>query len=456
MAKYGLIGRDLSHSQSRLLHSYLGSYDYDYIEVADASGLKAVLEDKSYDGFNVTIPYKQEVMKYLDELSPRAEAAKAVNTVRRMPDGRLMGFNTDVRGFKRMLGDKAKDAKCLILGTGGAAGAVAIALEEIGAKSIVFVSRDPASGRERTGGRHRVISYNALPHYFDTDIIINATPVGQLPDIDRSPLNEMGKNVSIFTDLKYAVDLIYNPFRTKFLQDSKRITGCKTMSGLEMLIYQAMDSRDCWHGRKSIRIDERILVKRIKRHILNKQLNIVAVGMPGSGKTTIFRRYAYENHFDFVDVDAETEGIMGARISDVLGDAEKGEQYFREKESEAVRKVSRLTNTVIATGGGSILNPLNRDMLRANGVVIYVKRPLEYLSTRNRPISQKIGVLELFTERDRIYRRMSDISVYNTKAFGGEGEDNAREFNRDMRKYADYIGRCVEKYLTGVAENKWT
>lgn len=457
MAKYGLIGKDLAHSQSKLLHSYLGNYDYDIIEVEDAAGLEAVLRDESYSGFNVTIPYKQDVMKYLDELSDRAVSAGAVNCVRRMKDGKLKGFNTDIYGFECMVGDRVKDKKCLILGTGGAARAVAVALENQGAGSIVFVSRDPASARGRIDPKFKVISYYALPHYYDTQVIVNATPVGQLPNNGLSPINEAGRNMHMFSQLEIAIDLIYNPYRTKFLQDAKRLTGCRTMSGLEMLIIQAIDSRNIWMDRHNNRLEEIVAVRHSKKKLLAKQLNIVAVGMPGSGKTTIFRRFAYMNGFNFIDVDEVTERLMGEKIVDVLGPGGKGEEYFREMEAKAVQEVCRQTDSVIATGGGSILNPISRDLLRSNGIVVYVKRPLDKLATKNRPLSEVMGVIELFKKRDGIYYRMSDFVINNSSTFGAELEqgENAREYNRDMNKYAGYIMKRVEKYLSDLADNKW-
>jgi len=457
MAKYGLIGKSLAHSQSQYLHSLLGKYDYEMIELEHSSMLKEALRDESYDGFNVTVPYKQDVIQYLDELSDGARKAQAVNCIKRLPNGKLRGYNTDILGFEYMIGDHAEGRKCVILGTGGAARAAAVALENKGADSVYMVSRNPAAARERIGYNYHIISYNALHHYYDAEVVVNATPIGMHPDIDKSRMVEAGKYIAMFTELRYAVDVIYNPLRTKFLQDAKRMTDCKTKSGLDMLIIQAFESRNIWQGRPSIKLEETMQLKSIREKLMKRQLNIVAIGMPGSGKTTTFRRFAFENNLEFVDIDEETEKLMGEKIKDVLGPDGKGEEYFREKEFEAVREVSKRTSVVIASGGGSIFNPISRDLLRANGVVVYVKRPLENLAVKNRPISQLIGVSNLFYKRDRIYTRMSDLSIHNSGDFGKGGAEgnNAREYYKDMKSYCNYVKRRMVRFLHEIADNKW-
>jgi len=180
--------------------------------------------------------------------------------------------------------------------------------------------------------------------------------------------------------------------------------------------------------------------------------------MPGSGKTTVFRRFAYENKLDFIDVDEEVEKLMGEPIETVLSEGGKGEEYFRQMEHQAVLEACRHSKTVIATGGGSILNPISRDIMRCNGIVIYMKRPIELLKTKGRPLSQKYGVQRLFEERDGIYKRVADFSVFNSKVFGARRDDSGgREaYNHDLRSYAYFVRNRVERHINDLANNRWT
>lgn len=458
MKKYALIGRNLEIRQSRKIHTLIGNYDYNLIEIEEAAELEQYLKDEKYDGFNITDPYKTEALKYMDVLSPDAERIGAVNTVRRLPDGRLRGCNTDIDGFKYTVKGLARDRKCMILGTGGAALACAVALEDLGAAEVILVSRDPEAAREKLNHRIEVVGYNRLYLHYDAQVLINATPVGQFPDLEQSPLAEQRITVRMFAGLELAVDLIYNPYRTKFLQDARRLTKCKTKSGLEMLVAQAIESKYEWLGERTDRDEEDRLVRSVKRKILETQLNVVAIGMPGSGKTTIFRRYAYELGLEFIDTDGETEKIMGETAQAVLGSGEAGIEFFRAMEHIAVREACKHNGAVIATGGGTILNPINRDLLRSNGIVVYVKRPLDKLDIKGRPISINIGVAELFGDRDRIYHKTSDMSILNSRIFGGKrkatGEGNT--YNYELKGFVYYIARKIERYLNEIADNQWT
>ena len=457
MAKYGLIGKDIDHSQSPFLHQIIGDYEYELIEVQDEEELKKVLEDTSYDGFNVTMPYKETVIKYLDSMSDWAAHTQAVNTIKRMPDGKLEGYNTDVRGFIESVGDRAKGRKCMVFGTGGAARAVAYGLELNGASEVIYVSRNPEEAKKRLSEGFKVISYDQVSLHCDVQVIVNAAPVGDMNSIDKSVLSETGNSVRNFASLELAMDLNYCPYRTKFLQDARRLTGCKTASGLEMLIHQGIASRNIWKSATRIPIFERVATSAIKRKLLIRQLNIVAVGMPGCGKTSIFRRYAQELKLPFIDIDHETEVLMGDTIENVLSEGGKGEEYFRKMESEAVMAASKNNRHIIATGGGAILNPINRDLLKANSIVIYVKRPLNMLATFGRPISQEVGIEELYNQRDKIYRRVADISISNNTNFGDSLDKNGNKnsYGYDMKVFVFHLKAFIEKYIFDIAGNKW-
>lgn len=459
MAKYALIGKSLAHSQSKSLHKIIKDYEYEHIEVENIDELGKLLQDKQYDGFNVTNPYKDAVIPFLDEVTEKAKLANAVNVVKRENDGRLVGYNTDISGFGRMVGTRIEGRKCLVLGTGGAARAVAVSLTNNGAKKVVLVSRNPEEAKKKLGMEFPIITYYDLRSHYDAQVLVNATPVGMMPNNDMSPINDVaGATLKIFENLELAVDLIYNPYRTKFLQDAHRLTGCKTMSGLEMLIYQAVESSHIWDGHVDDAAIDNFDTTAIKRVILANQLNIVAIGMPGSGKSTIFRRYAYEFGLNFVDIDLETEKLMGEKIEDVLHQGYEGEVRFRKMEHQAVLEASKLAGTVIATGGGSILNPISRDLLRSNGLVIYMKRPLELLAVHHRPISQNVGVEELYNTRDKIYRKTADMTVSNNKVFGAERAETGEgdSYHYELKKYVYALNKRIERRLDEIASNEWT
>ena len=469
MPRYGSIGGNRGSSQFRRIHNEIADYEYDELDVTEESEMGEILADTRYDGFNVSNPYKYEVMKYLDELSETARNAGAVDVVRRLPDGRLAGYNTDLKGFRYLTEGGVEGRKCVILGTGGTATAAARALAEMGAGKIVLVSRDPVLAALRPvpspdghalllGDLYEISGYNRLYMHYDAQVLINCTPVGRTPDIDRSPLTDQRLSVRLFSNLELAIDMICDPYRTKFLQDARRLTGCHTRSGLEMMIFRAIASRNIWMGKGESADEDRRFIIPIKRRILADQLNVIAIGMPGSGKTTIFRRYAYEMGLKFIDTDEETEKLMGESIPEVLTDTGLGEDYFKAMEHEAVKAACLNRGAVIATGGSTALNPINRDLLRANGIVVYVRRPLELLDKTGRQISINAGLAELFNVRDRVYRKVADMSILNSRIFGERraktGEGNT--YNYELKGFVYYIARKIQRYLNDIADNKWT
>lgn len=458
MKRFALIGSDLTFTQAKWLHSELGDYEYNLVDIRSEDELEGVLRSNTYDGFNITHPFRSVAGKYIDELSRDAERSGVVNVVKKLPDGRLRGYNADMDAFRYLLNDSAEGKQCTILGSGAAARSAATVLSDLGASEVIMVSHKPEEAAERLGGPYTVTGYSRLWQCYGSEIIVNCTGIGKYPDVEESPLSKERLSVRPFTGLELAIDLAYNPYRTKFLQDARRLTGCHTKSGLDMLIVQAITSRRIWMDEPhDAEIDDHV-VQQLKRKILDRQLNVVAVGLPGSGKTTIFRRYAYELGLRFIDTDEETEKLMGCTIQEALTDSSIGEEFFRAMEHQAVKNLCSVRGAVIATGGGTLLNPVNRDLLRANGIVIYVKRPLELLAVKGRPISINTGVKELFEGRDRIYRRVSDLSLINSRIFGEirerTGEGNS--YNYELKGFVYYIARKVNKYLSELAANTWT
>ena len=469
MARYALIGGNRGYSQFRRVHEQIADYEYVELDVNDTADLEKALKDTRFSGYNIANPFKVDVISYLDEISDDTRRAGAADVVMRLPDGRLRGYNTEMAAFRYMVEGDVEGKKCLILGSGGTATAAAWTLRDMGASSIVIVSRDPEAAAEklipyyeqdkvRLGDIYEVTGYNRLYLHYDAELIVNCTPIGKAPDIEHSPITDKRLTMRMFTSLKLAVDLIYDPYRTKFLQDARRLTGCRTKSGIEMLIFRAIASRNIWLGKPDEVDADRRFITPIKRRLLQEQLNVIAVGMPGSGKTTIMRRYAYELGLKFIDTDEETEKLMGESIADVLTEPGLGEDYFKAMEHVAVKNACQSRGAVIATGGSTALNPINRDLLRANGIVVYVKRPLDLLDKRGRQISINRGLVEFFNARDRIYRRTADMSILNSRIFGERrartGEGNT--YNYELKGFVYYIAKKIERYLNEIADNKWT
>lgn len=390
--KYGLIGEKLGHSFSKPIHEKIADYTYEIKEIARQE-LHKFMTDKEFCGINVTIPYKSEVIKYLDYIDPVAEKIGAVNTVINK-DGKLYGYNTDFMGL-RMLIEKSgfcyKNKKVLILGTGGTSKTANAVAETLGAGEIITVGRNQAVNYENVASLHG-----------DADYIINTTPVGMYPDCDSSPVD-----VTLFPNLSGITDVVYNPMKTRLCQNAENI-GVKSASGLYMLVCQAVAACKIFTGKD---FDIEKTSDGIYNEIAKEKRNIVLIGMPGSGKSTIGKALAEALGKAFIDTDDMIVSEYGV-ISDIF--AEKGEAYFRDLETEQVKIAAKMNGMVIATGGGAVLRKENVDSLKQNGVVFFLNRPLsDIIPTSDRPLSSDIEALKKrFDERYGIYVSSADKEIF--------------------------------------------
>ncbi|MGN0701908.1 MAG: shikimate kinase [Lentihominibacter sp.] len=388
--RYGLLGRRLGHSYSPQIHRALGGYDFGLFE-KEPEEIEGYMRSDEFDGLCVTIPYKREVMKYCSEISEVAWEANSVNTIVRRSDGSLYGDNTDYFGFRYMVereGFPINGAKCIVLGSGGVSGTVKKALEDMGAASVTLISR---KGED---------NYDNISRHYDGDIVVNATPVGMYPDTGVSPVD-----ITRFTRCKGAIDLIYNPLRTKFILDAQRV-GIPACGGMKMLVAQAAKGCALFTGKETSDIE----IDRITAVTEIEQGNIVLIGMPGAGKTSIGRELALLTGRKFLDLDEMIEEETG-RAPSVIIETE-GERAFRELETGTLAKA--LTGgVVLACGGGVVTSEVNRDIIRSDSTVVYVKRDLSQLATGGRPLSKTMGVEVLYAERGPVYEAWSDIRVDN-------------------------------------------
>ncbi|MBO7376698.1 MAG: chorismate mutase [Clostridia bacterium] len=393
----GLLGKKLGHSYSKPIHALLGAYSYDYFE-KEESEVAGFVSGGGWDGLNVTIPYKKNAAALADVLSDAARATGSVNTLVRR-DGIIFGYNTDVAGFTALVRRSGADSAgrhALVLGSGGASRAVVYALESLGAR-VTVISR---SGEN---------NYGNLDKNRDASIIVNATPVGMFPDNGRSPID-----LSLFPALCGVFDLIYNPSRTAFLAQAEKF-GVPAFGGLYMLVAQAAASYSLFTGNP---VPDGTVAE-IAETVERETSNLILIGMPGCGKTATGQALALKLGREFIDCDRETEKLLGMPIPDFL--RERGECAFRDAETEALKNVCRLSGKIIATGGGCVTRPENRDILRQNGKTVLLLRDLARLSSEGRPLSREKGVERLFAEREPLYRAFADVTVEVKETGGAEG-----------------------------------
>lgn len=392
--QYGLIGEHLGHSYSPEIHAQIADYEYELKEIA-REDLDAFMKAKDFRAINVTIPYKQDVIPYLDEISEQAAAIGAVNTIVNR-DGRLWGGNTDFAGMSaliRKLGLNLAGSKVLILGTGGTSRTAMAVAKSLDAGEILRVSRR---------GNDGAITYEqAYEEHADAQIIINTTPAGMFPKVEGKAID-----ISRFPDLKGVVDAVYNPIRTNLVLDAQE-RGIPAEGGLYMLSAQAVYACGAFLSRE---MDDAV-IDRAYRNVLNAKRNIILTGMPSCGKTTIGKKLAKRLGRELTDTDRMVIEKIKMPIADYF--AAEGEKAFRDRESEAINSIALRDGMLVATGGGAVLRKENVRDLKRNGVVIFLDRPLEKLiSTDDRPLSSSREALEKrFNERYDIYRSCADIII---------------------------------------------
>ena len=403
----GLLGRKLGHSYSPQIHAFLGDYRYSLFE-KEPEEVEAFLKSGDFTGLNVTIPYKKDVIPYLDELSPEAQRLGAVNTIVRRPNGSLIGHNTDYFGFRYLVRDSGLQVtgkKVLVLGSGGASNTAAAILQELGAKVIII---------SRTGENN----YENLDLHADAAVIVNTTPVGMYPDTGRSPLSLDG-----FPALEGVLDVVYNPARTRILLDAER-RGLVAVNGLEMLVAQAKQSAEWFTGTK---IDDAVIAR--IHHALRLQMeNIFLIGMPGCGKTTVGQQLAQRLNKKFVDADEELEKRAGRPITEII--PRDGEAAFRTLETQTLEALGKQSGLVIATGGGCVTQMRNYDLLHQNGTILWLTRALDKLPTDGRPLSQAGRLEQMYEIRRPMYRSFADAVISNDGAL----EDTLAEIQHKLEE----------------------
>ncbi len=389
MINYGLCGKTLKHSYSKIIHEYLGNNEYMLLSL-EKDEFYELFESKNFKAVNVTIPYKKDAYNLCDAVSEEAKMIGSVNTVVNK-DGKLYGYNTDYYGFAYMLnraGITLKNKKVVILGSGGTSLTAQAVCRGEGAKETIVVSRRGEN------------NYENITNHADAEVLINTTPVGMYPDNGRIPVY-----LDTFKNLSGVVDVIYNPNRTTLVIEAEK-RGIPSTTGLPMLVAQAVRAHEYFFD---TRLDEKT-IEDVYYKCLLKTLNVVFIGMPGCGKTSVGRDYAELVGRTFLDTDNFVENA-GMPIPEIF--EKYGEDVFRQKEAEAIKILCSMSEKVIATGGGAVKRPENIELMKQNGILVYLKRDLSKLSIDGRPLSaggdEKIK--QLYQERHTLYENAADVTI---------------------------------------------
>ena len=414
---YGLLGKKLGHSFSKAIHEELTNTPYQLVEVEN---LDQFFSNPQFDGLNVTIPYKQDVITYLDELSPEAKETNAVNTII-FRSGKLKGYNTDYFGLAKALSYNnisITNKSVLIMGNGSTSRTISYYCTKNFAQKIVVLARNP---------KENEYNFSDVENYKHFDIIFNATPVGMFPNNNQPQL----LNLALFPNLTSVIDVVYNPLRSNLLIEAERL-GIKTVNGLFMLIHQASVSIKLFHN---ITINQNRLSKFYKKLLLEK-LNLTFIGMPMSGKSFFNRLCSEKYNKSLVDIDNEITKYTNDSVSNIF--LKNGEKYFREIESNIIEFHSKLNNQAISCGGGVILSKENMVNLKQNGIIIFIDAPLSLLNKINpkdRPLLRDKSNLEkLYKERYDKYINYADI-IINKSNF----DENSIMKQIEVKLY-EYIG----------------
>lgn len=388
--KSGLLGRKLGHSYSPQIHALMGEYPYVLFE-KEPEEVAGFVKNGDYTGINVTIPYKKDVIPCMDELSPMAKRMGAVNTIVRRADGTLFGHNTDNFGFSSMVersGISVAGKKVLVLGSGGASNTAVKVLEDMGAR-VIIISR---SGEN---------NYTNLHLHRDAAVIVNTTPVGMYPSTGVSAVN-----LRDFPKLEGVLDMIYNPARTQFLLDAESLKLPRE-NGLWMLVAQAKEAAEYFGGRQ---LPDSI-IESVYNTLSSQMQNIVLIGMPGCGKSTVGKALAQKLGRKFVDADAEIVNLAGKPIPEIF--AQEGEEIFRQYETQVLAELGKQSCLVIATGGGCVTRERNYPLLHQNSRIFWLKRELDLLPTDGRPLSQSNQLTDMYQKRKSLYKAFADHIIDN-------------------------------------------
>ena len=407
--KCGLLGRKLGHSYSPQIHKFLGDYSYELFE-REPEELDEFFENPPFDAMNVTIPYKETVLKYCAEISHAAKKIGSVNTIVRK-NGKYYGDNTDYYGFEFILDSVCKDVrgkKVMVVGSGGAAKTAVAVISDRGGIPVVITIEDNTPE-------------NMKKHHLDTDVIVNATPVGMYPNNLKSPIVLDG-----YKNVQAVVDVVYNPSKTQLLLDAERL-GIPCVNGLYMLVAQAEKASAIFKGETSWESKTASIVAELELEMKN----IVFVGMPGCGKSTVGRKIAEKLGRTFKDADEEVLTFSGKTPAEII--TNEGEPAFRKVETEVLKELCKKSEYVVSTGGGCVTVDENFDAIRQNAVVVWIKRPLDLLATNGRPLSKSPEELrKMYEFRAPKYEKISDITVEN---------------DRPVNEVVDEVLKSIERFV---------